>query len=130
MNKITIYDEEMEKLERQQRELRDQHNEKEHAEWNGFEYVRALTTGKHLPYAIQSKEQFKDYMIRLSEHVKLQTKENADRHIFNNGRGCWYTHKERNGQPCFMCKDVDLISYQNRLLEYFAHKYPKETIQI
>lgn len=127
---ITIFENEMEKLEKQQRELHDNHNTKEREEWRGEQYVNQLRASSKLLYAINPNEDFENYMIRLQTHVDMQTKKNADTHIWNNGRGCWFTHEDKFGKGCFMCEDVNLVSYMSQLLWYFAHKYPQERIDL
>lgn len=117
----------MEKLEKQQKELHDQYNQ-ENNEWNGYEYVRKLRQASNLVYAIGTHEKLKDYFVKLQIHVDLATKKNADTHIWNNGRGCWFTHEDKFGKGCFMCEDVNLISYLMSLVGYFAHKYPDEKV--
>lgn len=126
---ITIFDEEMEKLEKQQRMLHNQYQE-ENAEFNDYEYVRKLRQAYNLSYAISPKEKLSNYMIRLRVEVDNHAKKNSRTHVWNNGRGCWFTHKDKMGIGCFMCEDMNLLHYMATLIEYFANKYPDETIQV
>lgn len=119
----------MEKLERQQRELHNQY-EQENQEFNSHEYVRKLRQARHLEYAIRENETISDYVKKLELTVDLAAKKNSRTHVWNNGRGAWFTHSDKFGVGCFMCEDVNLIHYMFSLIRYFAHKYPSEKVEI
>ncbi len=122
----SFYDSEMERIERQQKDLHDQYNQ-ENQEFNTEEYVRKLRHGSMLKYGIASNEQLKDYIIRLKVHIDISAEKNISTHVKNNGRGCWFTHKDKFGVGCFMCEDLNIIHYLMSIIAHFAHKYPDET---
>jgi hypothetical protein len=126
---MTIFDEEMENLEKQQRMLRNQYEE-ENQEFNDYEYVRKLRQATNLSYAIGRNEKLSNYAIRLRVEVDQAAKKNNRTHVWNNGRGAWFTHKDKFGIGCFMCEDVNLNHYMMSIIEYFAHKYPDERVQV
>lgn len=123
----SFYKDEMARLERQQKDMHDQYNE-ENQEFNSEEYARQLKLGSMLKYGIAANERLSNYMIRLQVHIDLAGTKNIDMHVKNNGRGCWFTHKDKFGQGCFMCEDLNLIHYLTSIIGHFAHKYPEETL--
>ncbi len=123
----SFYKDEMERLERQQRGLRDNYNQ-ENIEFNEHEYVRKLRVGSMLKYGIAANEPLNKYIIRLSAHVDIAAEKNINTHVKNNGRGCWFTHKDKFGVGCFMCEDLNLNHYLMSIISYFANKYPEEKI--
>jgi hypothetical protein len=112
---------------REQRELADAWN-KQNSQFDENEYVRKLVAGSTLRYSISPHENIKDYSKKLRWHVDEATAVNAKRHIWNNGRGAWYTHKDRQGLGCFMCNDINCQHYMCSIIEFFANKYPEDTI--
>ncbi len=124
---MTIFDDEMEKLEKQQRIAKNQYDT-ENEEFNDYEYIRKLRQGKMLSYAISDKEKFSTWAIRMRVEVDNSAKKNSRTHVWNNGRGCWFTHKDKFGVGCFMCEDTNILHYMMSIIEYFAKTYPKETI--
>ena len=123
----TFYESEMERLERQQKNMHDQYNQ-ENMEFNAHEYVRKIRQGSMLKYGASNGEKLKDYLPRLSVHIDLAAEKNINTHVKNNGRGCWFTHSDKFGVGCFMCEDVNLISYLASIITYFSNKYPNETL--
>ncbi len=123
----SYFQKEMEKLELQQKGLRDNYNQ-ENLEFNEHEYVRKLRVGSMLKYGIASNETLAKYLIRLSVHIDISAEKNINQHVKNNGRGCWFTHKDKFGIGCFMCEDLNLIHYLSSIIGYFANKYPDEKI--
>lgn len=121
------FDIEMQKLEAQQRALRDAENQKQ-SYFDENEYVRKLRAGSTLPYAIGKGEPIKSHFDRLSLHVQQSANKNVKTHIWNNGRGPWFTHQDKFGVGCFMCEDINLIWYMLQIIHHFATKYPDEVI--
>lgn len=119
------FDEEMSKLEQQQNQLRDQYNTTANDEFNVHEYQRKLRASSTLKYAWQPNEKLSRYIVRLTDHVDEHADKNIATHVKNNGRGCWFTHKEKFG-ACFMCADLRLYSYLFMIVQHFANKYPDE----
>lgn len=115
-------------LELNQRKLRDQYT-KENSQFDESEYVRKLVQGSTLRYSISDGEQLSKYIERLRVHVEMQAEKNVKKHIHNMGRGCWFTHKDKMGEGCFMCEDLNLYHYLFTLIEYLSAKYPNTTIK-
>ncbi len=127
MDEKSFYESEMERLERQQKDLRDNYNQ-ENLEFNEYEYVRKLRSGSMLKYGLASGEKLTKYYPRLRAHIDIAAEKNIHTHVKNNGRGCWFTHKDKFGVGCFMCEDLNLIHYLASIVGYFTNKYPDETI--
>ena len=123
LDDTSYFQNEMEKLERQQKNLHDQYNQ-EMSEFNVEEYVRKLRAASALKYAISPNEKLSDYMVRLRVHLDIAANKNIDTHVVNRNRGCWFTHKDKFGVGCFMCEDLQLIHYLMSLLEYLCKRYP------
>jgi membrane-bound lytic murein transglycosylase MltF len=117
----------MERLERQQKEMHDQYNQ-ENQEFKEEEYVRKLRQGSMLKYGMSQGESLSKYYPRLRAHVDISAEKNIRTHVKNNGRGCWFTHKDKFGVGCFMCEDLNLIHYLASIVGYMARKYPEEKI--
>lgn len=128
MDEDSYFQKQMEELERQQRGLRDNYNQ-ENKELNPEEYQRKLRQGSMLKFGIAANEKLSDYLVRLKVHIDLAATKNANTHIVNNGRGCWFTHKDKFGVGCFMCEDLQIYSYLMSIIEHFAHKYPDERLK-
>ncbi len=112
----------MEKLERQQRGLRDQYNT-DQLNQNLHEYLNIANSDKHLIYAIQGDETLKEYLTKLDIHVDLAKTKNWRIHVLIGVRGKpWYTHSSPD--RCFMCQDNEMIAYLTNLLHLIASKYP------
>ncbi len=125
---MTIFDEEMEKLEKQQRLARNQY-ESDNEEFNDFEYVRKLRQAKFLSYAASENEKLSTWIVRMRVEVDNAAKKNSRKHVWNNGRGCWFTHKDKFGDGCFMCEDTNLSHYMLSVLEYLVAKYPSDSLK-
>lgn len=119
----------MEKLEKQQRIMRNQY-ETENAEFNDYEYVRKLRTSRNLSYGITHNETISQWYPRMKAETDMGLKKNARTHVWNNGKGCWFTHEDKFGVGCFMCEDCNRQSYMMSVIEYFVNKYPNETLDI
>jgi len=127
MEEKKFFDKEMERLERQQKDLHDQYSQ-ENTEFNEHEYVRKLRVGSMLKYGLSSGETLSKYYPRLRAHIDIQAEKNIRTHVKNNGRGCWFTHEDKFGVGCFMCEDLNLMHYLASIIGYFTQKYPDETI--
>ncbi len=128
-NKITLYEDEMAKLERQQRELHDQHNQ-ENQEWNSAEYARNLRATSTLKYAFNQNQTLESQMGKLQIYVEQASEKNNRSHVWNQGRGCWFTHKDKLGYGCFMCEDVNLYSYLFSIIQYLVEKHPEDKLTL
>ncbi len=112
----------LERQERQQKFLRDQYNET--AKYDAMEDYQRIIQQSNLDYAIRKEENLENYITRLEIHVKFNATKNIKTHI-QAPKGCWYTHKSPLG--CFMCDDMNMISYMLNLLKTMA-KYQPEYI--
>lgn len=126
MEENDFYKSEMQRIEREQRNLSDQYNS-EQKEFDANEYVRRLRAGRNLEYGISIGEKLENYYVRLQCNVDLAAKKNIQAHVHNNGRGAWFTHKDKFGVGCFMCEDMNMVHYLMSFIGYYAHKYPKDT---
>ncbi len=109
----------LEKLEIQQKGLRDQYNSTD----NPFEeadYEKVLNAD--LEFAPKKGESYDSYYNKLIVYTKMQAKKNIKTHI-NGPKGAWYTH--RNPQGCFACEDMNLMSVMCNIIGLIALKYPK-----
>ncbi len=123
----SFYQKEMQRLERQQKQMHDQYNE-QNQEFNEHEYVRKLRQGSTLKYAVGRDEKMKDYFPRLRVHVDLAAEKNIRTHVHNHGRGCWFTHTDKFGVGCFMCEDLNLIHYLSSIVNHFTISNPNEEL--
>ncbi len=121
MDENDYYNRTMEKLERQQRGLRDQYNTLD----NKFEeedYTRVLKTD--LEFSPKIGENILSYAKKLIIYAEHNAKKNIQTHI-NGPKGAWYTH--RNPAGCFACEDTNLIAIMIDVIMIMAHKHNKET---
>lgn len=121
-----LYSKEMERLERQQNNLRDQWNtESKNQDEN--EYKRVINATSTLNYALRKNETLEQFIIRLNEHVEIANKTNWRVHVIIGSKGKpWYTHKNPNG--CFMCNDTNMINYMLNLFKALAIMHPKSIL--
>ncbi len=116
----------MEKLERQQRELRDRYST-EQLSLNEAEFKQVINATSTLDYAIRKGETLEQYVTRLEIYVKLAHKKNWKVHVLIGSKGKpWYQHSNSNG--CFMCEDTNLIHYMLNIIRYTADKQPSMTL--
>jgi len=127
MEEKKFFDKEMERIERQQKDLHDQYNQ-ENLEFNETAYVRKLRSGAMLKYGMASGETLSKYYPRLRVYIDIAAEKNIRSHVKNNGRGCWFTHEDKFGVGCFMCEDLNLLHYQASIIGYLASQHPEQTI--
>ncbi len=122
----TLFSKEMERLERQQNNLRDQWNtESKNQDEN--EYKRIINSNNTLNYAIRKAETLEKYLIRIEDHVAIANKTNWKVHVIIGSKGKpWYTHKNPNG--CFMCDDTNMLNYFINLFKAIAVQHPKTVL--
>ncbi len=117
-----LYNREMEKLERQQKGLRDNYNTEE-LNQNINDYMRVLNAEGSNVYAIRKQETFANWIIRMETFVDLAHTKNWKIHVIIGVRGHpWHTHSSPNG--CFMCDDSTMIRYLYSILGQISIKYP------
>ncbi len=113
------FEKELEKLELQQKGLRDQYNTlDEPADVTKAERV----LNSNLKYSPSKHHTWSDYVLELETHVKYADEKNSKNHI-NGARGAWYTHRSPLG--CFMCEDIALRHVMLQVLQLMANQYPK-----
>lgn len=121
------FNKEMEKLERQQKGLRDNYNE-ERSEFNEHEYANKIRAGSMLKYGASKGEPLVKWLPRLQAHIDIQADKNISTHVKNNGRGCWFTHEDKFGVGCFMCEDLQVIHYLTSMITYLAKQHPEDKV--
>lgn len=121
-----FYDREMEKLERQQKGLRDNYNQ-EIQEFDEHQYIRQLRVAQNQEYAYQSGESLERFLLKLEVHAETIMGNNIRLHM-KGPKGPWYSHRRPDG--CFMCKDVELIGYLMNIIRYFVQQNPKSKINL
>ncbi len=121
-----IYDAEMEKLERQQRGLRDMYNTVDLTK-DLNDYQRISNSQNTKPYVIKKGETLEEYVKKLEIFVDLAHTKNWKIHVLIGVRGHpWHTHSDASG--CFMCDDSSMIHYLYGILGQIAIKYPSLTL--
>ncbi len=115
------YEDEIEKISRQRKGLRDQYNTLDNPyDTNDIEKI----IHADLEYAPKPKQTWLSYCENLRIYYKLQCKKNIQTHV-NGPKGAWYTH--RNPSGCFACEDLNLLSVMLQTIELMASKYPDES---
>ena len=96
------YDDEINKIDRQRKGLRDQYNtlEKPYDE-NDIEAVVKCS----LAFTPSKGQTLSSYLEALKIYYKICCEKNIKTHI-NGTKGAWYTH--RNPMGCFACEDMNL----------------------
>ncbi len=112
-----IYNKEMEKLERQQKELRDNYNTLD-APYNLDDYEAILKAD--LDFTPKKGQTWKSYAEQIAIYVKINAKKSIKIHITNPKRP-WYTHRSGN---CFMCEDMNLIKVFHDTINLMAKTSP------
>lgn len=111
----------MERLEREQRNLHDQHNTLDERV-NVDEYVRIIKANASR-FKMRPSMSLQEISSQLLYIVETAAEKNIKTHINCKG-GCWYTHLDKNGYGCFMCEDLYLSKYLHSIIQYLASKYP------
>ncbi len=115
------FQKELEKIERQQRNLHDQYNSEENQRDLGLYAKDTFTNHDYSPHPNQT---LASYLIELGIYVKTAQKKAEKMHITCKG-GAWYTHRSPLG--CFMCEDTQLIYHLYGFIQYLAAKLPSNT---
>ncbi len=114
------YDQQIDKIQRQQDGLLDRHNTNEDAlDLNDVQ--KLLNSG--LRFTPKEDQSWQDYVSELVTHIKYADDKNTKTHV--EGKRQWYTHRSPLG--CFMCEDIALRHVMLRVLQIMAKKYPKNT---
>ncbi len=115
------YQEELAKIEKQRKGLRDQYNtlDKPYDE-NDIEAVIQSS----LEYTPSKGQTLESYAENLKIYYKMCCKKNIQTHI-NGTKGAWFTH--RNPAGCFACEDMNLMSVMMDVIRLLASKYPDES---
>ncbi len=123
---MTYYDKEMAKLEKQQKELRQQQEDNTRDRHNTIaqqssthDYKRIINAS--LQSAPHSGETLKDYIKKLKILQEISYIKNWETHV-DNGRKTWYTHT--SSMNCFMCSDQQFISVLIQVLQNISHENP------
>ncbi len=118
---MSYYDKEMEKLEKQQADLRKQQEDNTRDRINTIsqqsdkhDYMRIVNADLQL--APKTGEKLKDYCKKLKIFQDISYVKNWETHV-DNGRKTWYTHKRPS---CFMCEDQQFISVIIQALQVIA----------
>ncbi len=119
------FDKEMEKLEVEQRKLRDIQDERDRystLQDNKFaiQDFKDVVNSK-LDYAPKDGVKWLDYVTELKIHAKLAAEKNWKTHV-DNPYKVWHTHVLPLG--CFMCSDTEMISLLVRVIALMASQYP------
>ncbi len=117
----------MEKLEKQQRELRERQDAQDNDRYNTLDdrvskhdYMRIVNA--KIKIAPNSAEKLKDYITKLKIHQDIAHEKNWSTHV-DNPYKTWHTH--RNPLGCFMCEDTAFIAVLIQVLEVINKNYPK-----
>ncbi len=124
---MTYYDKEMEKLEKQQRELR---LHQEQGEWDRYNTVDVQVDrdnfetflNSSLEFAPKKGAKWSDYTKEVQVYAKINAKKNIKTHI--ECKRQWYTHRSPLG--CFMCEDTNLISILVHTIEIMSAQFPDQ----
>ncbi len=122
----TYYDSEMEKLEKQQAELRKQQENNTRDRINTItqpvsihDYQRIVNAD--IQIAPTSGQSLKQYIAKIEIFRDINYRNNWETHV-DNGRKTWYTHKR---PQCFMCADQVFITTLMSVLKVIAKQNPK-----
>jgi len=122
---MSYYDHEMEKLEKQQAELRKQQEGNTRDRINTIsqpvnrnDYMRIVNADIQL--SPKSGEKLKDYIKKIKIFQDISYVKNWETHV-DNGRKTWYTHKRPS---CFMCEDQQFISVIIQSLQVINKQNP------
>lgn len=124
---MSYYDKEMEKLEIQQRQLREQQQE---GMWDKYNTTDKMVdendykkvVNSDLAFSPNKDETWESWFAKAQVYQKLAIKKNIKQHI-NGPKGAWWTH--RNPQGCFCCEDVDMLTILINVIGVMVKQYPK-----
>lgn len=122
---MTYYDKEMEKLEKQQRQLREQ---QEKGQWDRYNTVEEKVDENDYKDILQSSleycpkrgQKWLEYAIEVRVHSKAHQIKSLKTHV--ECKRQWYTHRSPLG--CFMCEDINLISVLTSVIRLMAEISP------
>ncbi len=112
------YNKEMERLEKQQKELHDRYNS-EPMEVEKSHYKKLVNS--KIALAPTMGETIAQYLQRIKIYQKIAFDKNWTTHV-DNPYKTWHQHK--NPMGCFMCDDTTFIGVLVQVLEIYAEKYP------
>ncbi len=123
---MTYFDKEMEKLEEEQRKLREL---QEKGVWDKYNSVDKMVDENDYKKVVNSDVEFSpskgeswsSYYAKVQVYVRLGAKKNIKAHI-NGPKGPWWTH--RNPQGCFCCEDLALLQVLQDVLGIMVNQYP------
>ncbi len=114
----SFFDKEMEKLEKQQKRLRQEQEDNTRDRHNTIaqqssihDYKRIINAS--LQIAPHTGESLSHYIEKLKIHQEISYIKNWETHV-DNGRKTWHTHKMPS---CFMCEDQIFISTLIQVLQ-------------
>ncbi len=121
------YDKEMEKLERQQRELKKRKDEDNFDRYNEVSKFQV----EDFSGIVESKVKFSpqegglwvEYATQVKTYAEINSEINWKTHV-DNDKKIWYTHKLPLG--CFMCNDTKLITVLVRVIGLMASRHPQD----
>ncbi len=119
---VSYLDRELNKLERQRKDLRDNYNTLE-PPYDGDEYEKNPKISHH-PFSPKNGQTLHDYYIQLTVNDKIVHDKNYKAHI-NGPKGHWYMHV--NPMGCWGCEEAELSGVQLNVIAVLAHKYPDFT---
>ena len=122
---MTYFDKQLEKLEKEQRELAKRTAEGNIDRYNQPESQYEIQDFKDLvqskiEFAPRQGESWSDYAQQVKVYAKMNAKKNWLTHV-DNPYKVWRTHRLPLG--CFMCEDTNLISVLVRVICLMASKY-------
>ncbi len=109
----------MEKLELQQKELRDRYNTELKAKVDD-DYQRSVSQDHSEMY--QEGQLWSEYHIQIQTYMKIHKEKNWKTHML--GKKEWYQH--RNPMGCFPCQDSTLIKILVQAIGSMAQQYPDQ----
>ncbi len=121
MDEDKFYDMEMERLEREQKGLRDQYNQ-ERLDYNEYEYHQ-LIRGSSIEYAPKEGQTLVSWLPELHLYIKLLEKVSIKSHI-KGPKGAWWTH-DKNPAGCFMCDDLIMVNTLKTILTKISITNPE-----
>ncbi len=122
------YQTNMERLEKQQREMREALDQAKLDQYNSTQSPYNVTDYKNITeaqieYAPQKGQTWLEYYLEIKVHAKNNAKKNIKVHV-NGKSGAWHTHSTGD---CFMCEDSNLISVLVRVIGHIANKNPQKS---
>ncbi len=117
------YEDEIRKLELQQKGLKDQYNTLDENQDLGN--TPSYKPTPSLPYSPSLNETLENYYEKLKIYRKINYGKNTMAHI-TPPKGAWYTHRSPLG--CFMCEDQQMINVMLEVIHILSKRYPQESL--